>query len=79
MPFFYQKKPRKFNYKPIYFKKEEENSDRNGFSDQMIDLWNRDSYKSQKILGTKRIYRLILFVAILLLGILELFDYVNQL
>ena len=78
MPFFSQKKPKKFNYKPIYFQEEENSTNRNGFSEKMTNLWNRDSYQDQKKLGTKRIYRLILFVAILILGIIKFLDYVNQ-
>ncbi len=76
MSIFSQRKPKQFNYKPVYKKDTEE--ERNGFSQKMYDQWNRLSYQEVLESGKKRIFTSIAIVAMLALGGIILYEYLIQ-
>ncbi len=74
MAFFGQRKPNKFNFKPVYLKEEDEN----GISDKMHNKWNRVAHSQLLKQGKRNILKaLVLIVAI---GYLfrEIYDYFLQ-
>jgi hypothetical protein len=77
--FFGTKKPRQFNYKPVYLKDESEKQEEFSFgkhknySDLMYQRWDRVSYKELLAKGKKRtLTTMIALVFILILIILNL-------
>lgn len=74
MALFGQRKPRQFNYKPIYLKEEDESD----FSDEMHKRWNRIPYSQLLKEGKQRVFRTILGIAALLYFFIKLYDYIIQ-
>ncbi|MFT6716050.1 MAG: hypothetical protein ACJA0Q_000679 [Saprospiraceae bacterium] len=76
MAFFGQRKPKQFNFKPVYLKEEEE--DKAGFTEKMHNQWNRIPY-SQLLKDSKRkiIRSLVVILAIAYLSI-KTYEYLNQ-
>lgn len=76
MSFFAQKKPKQFNFKPVYLKEKQE--EKVGFSKKMTDQWNRTSYEQLAKQGRKRILRTIVFIVALFYLTAELYEYFTQ-
>lgn len=75
--FFSQRKPKSFNYKPIYTK--DSNEVEEGLKENMLNVWNRESYQDALKLGQRRIKRLVLIGLVLSLSIFWLLYYFNAL
>lgn len=73
MSFFFQKKPKQFDYKPIYTEKEELKD--SNLSDKMYDQWNRASYAELLKAGNFKIIITIAIGAVLIFAGITLYDY----
>jgi hypothetical protein len=74
MAFFGQRKPNKFNFKPVYLKDEDET----GISDKMHDKWNRVPNAQLLSQGKRNIIKaIVLIVAIVYLSY-KIYDYFIQ-
>ena len=73
--FFRQRKPKTFNYKPIYFKPQEDEG--KGIKKEMLETWNRPSYQNTLQEGQKKIKRWIMLGAVLAFSIYWLINYLG--
>jgi hypothetical protein len=74
MAFFGQRKPKQFNFKPVYLKEDE----KIGFSEKMHKQWNRISYSELLKDGKKKTIRsLIVILAVAYLSI-KIYEYLIQ-
>jgi hypothetical protein len=76
MSFFGQRKPKQFNFKPVYLK-EEEDVDRS-FYQKMHKQWNRVSYSQLLKEGKRKTVRTIAFVLAVAYLSIKVYGYLIQ-
>ena len=76
MALFGQKKPKQFNFKPLYIK--DEKGEETGLSEQMHQKWNRTSYRDLLKEGKKNTLRAISLVLLLTYLAFKLYNHFTQ-
>ena len=80
MSFFNNKKPKQFNFKPVYSKNEQNIDQENEglLSDKMYNRWNRTPYKEVVKNGNKKIKYTIALICVLIYTIITFYNYLVQ-
>lgn len=76
MLFFNRKKPKQFNYKPMYTKSEQSENDL--LTNKMYNRWNRAPYDELVKLGNKKIKYTIAIICLLIYAGITFYDYLLQ-
>ena len=76
MALFGQRKPKQFNFKPVYIQEDKEN--KTGFSEKMHKQWNRIPHSQLLIDGKRKTIRSVGLIGVLIYLAVKLYEYITQ-
>lgn len=76
MLFFNRKKPKQFNYKPLY--SNEEQNEKELLTNKMFNRWNRAPYSELLKQGNKKVKYTIAIICLLIYAGITFYDYLIQ-